>query len=132
MRIHLDIDTLILRNLPYEQRYPISAAVEEELLRLFTDYGTPPLLAQGGYVPHISIPALSITTESKPEVIGSLIAQQLYQSFHQPAASSQHSDPQRGHGNLMPSARTYRERAATNSRVVATDTRREMPSLQAE
>ena len=89
MRVDLDIDTLILRNLPYEQRYLISAAVEEELQRLFTAYGLPPSLTQDSYIPQITLSALSIMPDSKPQIIGSLIARQLYQSFHQPASSPQ-------------------------------------------
>lgn len=76
--IDLQIDELILRDLPYRNRQRIAAALKCELTRLITEQGLPPTLAQGGNIPQIDIRNLSIPTHAKPNVIGVEIARQVY------------------------------------------------------
>ncbi|HEY4386520.1 MAG TPA: hypothetical protein VGN34_18850 [Ktedonobacteraceae bacterium] len=78
MMIDLHIEELILRNLPYEQRHRIAAAVEQELLRLLTERGLPPTLAQGGTIPLLRIDPLTIAADAKPGAIGTHIAENMY------------------------------------------------------
>ncbi len=76
--IELRIEALRLRNLPYEQRHQISAAVEQALLRIVSERGLPPSLAQGGYIPRLTIDQLPLTSEASAEAIGEQIAQTIY------------------------------------------------------
>ncbi|HTK06005.1 MAG TPA: hypothetical protein VL485_02460 [Ktedonobacteraceae bacterium] len=78
MLIDLHIEELILRNLPYEQRHRIAAAVEQELQRLLTERGLPPTLAQGGTIPLLRIDPLTIAADARPGAIGAHIAENMY------------------------------------------------------
>ncbi|SRR5579884_559377 len=91
--IDLHIETLFLRNLPYGQRYHIAAAIEQELTRLFTEYGLPPTLAHGGNIPQITLDALSVEHNTRPSTIGIQIAQKMYRSLseNEQAASTESS-----------------------------------------
>lgn len=80
--LDLHIEELILRNLPYEQRYRIAEAVEQELTRLLTEHGLPSALAAGGNIPHINLDHISVTAQTKPAVIGIQIAQQVYRTLY--------------------------------------------------
>lgn len=79
--IDLHIETLLLRDLPYGQRYHIAAAIEQELTRLFTEHGLPPPLARGGNIPQITIDALPVAHNVRPSTIGVQIAQKMYRSL---------------------------------------------------
>ena len=76
--IELHIEALRLRNLPYEQRHQIAAAIEQALLHIVSERGLPPSLAQGGYIPHLSIDQLPLTSGASAEAIGEQIAQAIY------------------------------------------------------
>jgi hypothetical protein len=80
--LDLHIEELILRNLPYEQRYRIAEAFEQELTRLLTEHGLPPTLAAGGNIPHINLDHISVAAQAKPTAIGIQIAQQVYRVLH--------------------------------------------------
>jgi hypothetical protein len=80
-QINLHIETLLLRNLPYGQRHHIAVAIEQELTRLFTEYGLPPALAGGGNIPQITIDALPVEHNVRPSAIGTQIAQKMYISL---------------------------------------------------
>jgi hypothetical protein len=88
-QINLDIEELVLRNLPYAQRYRIAAAIEEELTRLFSEHGLPPELVHGGNtdinVPQIIIDALSVTEGMVPSMIGARIAQSMHRTLSTPS-----------------------------------------------
>ncbi len=76
--IDLHIGELLLRNLPYRQRYQIASAVEQALIRLLSEHGLPPALAHGGTIPHIGIEHLQVTAEAQADVVGKQIAQAIY------------------------------------------------------
>jgi hypothetical protein len=78
MMIDLHIEELILRDLPYAQRYRIAAAVEQELQRLLTERGVPEKLAHGGSIPRLRVGPLSVAEDAKPGVIGARIAEEMY------------------------------------------------------
>jgi hypothetical protein len=80
--LDLHIEELILRNLPYEQRYRIAEAFEQELTRLLTEHGLPPTLASGGNIPHINLDHVSVAAQAKPAAIGIQIAQQVYHTLY--------------------------------------------------
>jgi hypothetical protein len=79
--IDLHIRELLLRNLPYGQRYQIAGAVEQALIRLLNERGLPPALARGGTIPHLGIDHLQITAGAQADVVGNQIAQAIYSSL---------------------------------------------------
>ena len=79
--IELHIRELLLRNLPYEQRYQIADAVEQALMRLLSERGLPPALAHGGTIPHIGLDHLQIAENAQADVVGNQIAQAIYSSL---------------------------------------------------
>lgn len=76
--IELHIGELILRGLPYGQRYRIAAAVEAELKRLLDEGGLPPSLAEGGTLPQVQVDDLRLEAGAKPGVVGEQIAGSIY------------------------------------------------------
>jgi hypothetical protein len=79
--VELHIGELILRGLPYGQRYRVAAAVEAELKRLLDESGLPPSLAAGGTVPQVQVDDLRLAAGAKPGVVGEQIAASLYSSL---------------------------------------------------
>ncbi len=79
--VELHIGELILRGLPYAERYRVAAAVEEELKRLLDEAGLPPSLAPGGTVPHVRIDNIRMEAGTKPGVVGEKIAGSIYSSL---------------------------------------------------
>jgi hypothetical protein len=63
---------------PYAQRQRIAAAAEQELVRLLAERGLPPVLAQGGHVPRISVDNIHIASGARVSAIGAQIAQAVY------------------------------------------------------
>lgn len=76
--IELHIEELVLDGFEQVDRHRISRAVERELTRLFTERGIPPSLAGGGEIDHLDAGAFHITSNSKPETIGTSVAQAVY------------------------------------------------------
>jgi hypothetical protein len=76
--IELSIEALVLRNLPHEQRYQIAASVERTLLRLVSEQGLPPSLAQGSYIPRLTIDQFPLIAGASADAIGEQIAQAIY------------------------------------------------------
>ncbi len=80
MNINLHIERLVLEglNIAPEQRPVLQAAVEGELIRLLTERGLSPSLAQGVAVPRLSASAMQLTSTSSPTELGQQIAQSVY------------------------------------------------------
>jgi len=76
--VELHIGELILRGLPYGQRYRIAAAVETELKRLLDEGGLPPSLAKGGTVPQVNVDDIRMEPSAKPGIVGTQIAGAIY------------------------------------------------------
>jgi len=79
--VELHIGELILRGLPYAERYRVAAAVEAELKRLLDDGGLPPSLAKGGTVPHVRVDDIRADVGAKPNGVGEQIAGSIYSSL---------------------------------------------------
>jgi hypothetical protein len=79
--IVLHIGELILRGLPYGQRYRIAAAVEAELQRLLDEGGLPSSLAAGGSLPQVQVDSLQFVDGAKPAVVGAQIAASIYSNL---------------------------------------------------
>lgn len=86
--LELHIDELVLRGLPYSQRYLIAEAVEAELQRLLEESGLPPALAQGGRLPEVQVGDLQVAAVAKSGAIGAQIAGSIYNSLAGEAVKS--------------------------------------------
>jgi hypothetical protein len=75
--IDLHIDELALHGFEPADRELIAAAVERALLRLLTERGLPPRLAQGG-VAQIDGGSFEVAPGSGAEAIGAQVAQAIY------------------------------------------------------
>ena len=82
MNITLHIERLVLDgvNIAPGQHHVLQASVETELIRLLTDGGLSPGLAQGIALPHISADAIQLTN-TNPTQIGQHIAQSVYRGI---------------------------------------------------
>jgi len=76
--LQLHIEELVLHGFAMGDRHAISAALQQELTRLFTEQGIPPNLSQGGRVPQLNGGTVAIAPGTRPELVGSQIAQSLY------------------------------------------------------
>jgi len=89
LEIHIEelvlqgFDGLSARSWQGMDRARISATVQSELARLFTERGIPPSLNRGGQVTSLDGGALDIAPGSGVEAIGSQIAQALYRGLNQ-------------------------------------------------
>jgi hypothetical protein len=79
--VELHIGELVLRGLPYGQRYSVAAAVEVELKRLLDEGGLPPSLAAGGTVPQVRVDDLRLETGARPSAVGTRIAASIYSNL---------------------------------------------------
>jgi len=77
-KVELDIEELILRDVPYALRHQIAAAVEQELARLLSEQGLPPSLEQGGSIPDIAIGPVQIAGDARADAIGFQVARSVY------------------------------------------------------
>lgn len=78
MNLDLHIEQLILPHVPAHQRHLVGAAIEQELTRLFTAQGVPPILAQGGQMAQLDGGAFNVAPDATPTQIGSQVAQAIY------------------------------------------------------
>lgn len=76
--IELHIEELVLEGFEQVDRHGIAEAVEQELTRLFTEKGIPPSLADGGKINRLDGGAFQIEPDSRPETIGTRVAQAVY------------------------------------------------------
>lgn len=88
--LQLHIEELILHGFAARDRDRISAAIQQELTRLFTEQGIPPTLAQGGQIAQLNGGTFNVTAGTRPDIVGTQIAQSIYGGFgHEQAASHQ-------------------------------------------
>ena len=77
-KIDVHIGELILRDVPYAMRHHIAAALEYELTRLLNEQELPSSLARGAYIPDLTIDAMQLAPDVRPDAIGAQIAQNIY------------------------------------------------------
>ena len=85
-RIELHIEELVLRDLPYEQREQIAAAVEAELQRLLSEGGLPAGASEGGAFSDIQLDLSGAGGPAAPGQVGARIAQGILGSLSSPRA----------------------------------------------
>jgi hypothetical protein len=78
--LELHIEELVLHGFARGDRDRISAALQQELTRLFTEQGIPTTLAQAGQMQHLHLSGgtFEMGNGMKPEVAGIQIAQSIY------------------------------------------------------
>lgn len=79
--LELHIEELILHGFPVGDRHLISAAMQQELSRLFTEQGIPRSFTQSSEVPQLNAGNFQISSGMKPDAIGVQIAQSIYGGF---------------------------------------------------
>lgn len=79
--LELHIEELILHGFPVGDRHLISAAMQQELSRLFVEQGIPRSFTQSSEVPQLNAGAIQLTPTLKPDAIGVQIAQSIYGGF---------------------------------------------------
>jgi hypothetical protein len=72
------IEELVLHGFPRGERYRIGEALEQELTRLFAEKGVPDSLGRGGEVDLLRAGSFHVSVVSKPEGVGSQVAQAVY------------------------------------------------------
>ncbi len=76
--IELHIEELVLHGFAHGDRHEIGAAVKRELAQLFAEQGIPSSLKNGGEMARLPGGAFTVARGSKPEVIGTQVAQSVY------------------------------------------------------
>ncbi len=81
--INIHIDRIVLDGLsiPYHQQPVLNAAVEMELVRLFTDNGLASGLRTSGAMSHICAADIQLADNSDPTSLGQQIAQAVYEGI---------------------------------------------------
>ena len=74
-RIVLHIDSLVLKGFRHEDRHGIAEGLQQELTRMFADPQAAQQLTASGDMPRLRIGNISIGQNSKPQRVGSQVAQ---------------------------------------------------------
>lgn len=77
-RIEINIEKLVLEGFGHADRHQIGEAVEQELIRLFTEQGIPTGLEKGGNIARLDGGAIEIAPGSKASNIGINISKSVY------------------------------------------------------
>ena len=83
MRINIQIERLVVDgfDLQRNQRALLQAAFESELSRLLVSDGLNQELSAGVALPSLSAPAIEISNNARPQVLGQNIAQAVYRGI---------------------------------------------------
>ncbi len=79
--IELHIEELVLDGFAPGDRYLIAEAVENELARLFTEWGVPEGFAQGIEMAHLDAGVFKVAPGSGAQAIGAQVAHTVYGNF---------------------------------------------------
>jgi len=74
--IELQIEELVLHDLPYDQRHRVAAAIEQALTRLLAEHGLPAGFQEG--MPPLSAAPVGVNPRLSAESIGQQVAQSVY------------------------------------------------------
>ncbi len=74
-RVVLRIDSLVLKGFQHEDRHGIAAGLQQELSRLLADPQAAQQLTANGDVSRLRLGSISIDQNSKPQRVGSQVAQ---------------------------------------------------------
>jgi hypothetical protein len=79
--LELHIENLILHDLPHLDQAQLSAVIQQELARLFTERGVPASLQQPHSVASLDGETFMVSPDASVETVGSQIAQAVYGGF---------------------------------------------------
>jgi hypothetical protein len=82
--IELQIEELILHDLPYDQRHRVAAAIEQALTRMLAERGLPAGFSEG--MPSIDAGTVYISPHRTAETVGLQVADWIYRQL--PASST--------------------------------------------
>ena len=77
--LELNIEKLILPDLPPRQRARVAAAIEQELSRLWTEQGLPPGVTGDSLA--LNATSIQVAASVTPDAMGVQVAQSIYQSL---------------------------------------------------
>ena len=80
MNLELTIERLILPDLPPPYRGRVTAAIEEELARLWREQGPPPGVDAGASIT-LNTSCVQLVSDARPEAMGAQVARSIYSSL---------------------------------------------------
>ncbi len=80
-RVVLHINSLLLKGFRHEDRHGIAEGLQQELSRLFADPQAAQQLMENGDVSRLRLGSISINQNSKPQRVGSQVAQGIGQGM---------------------------------------------------
>jgi hypothetical protein len=73
-RVIVNIDSLVLNGVRYEDRYAVAQGLREQLTHLFAQPGVAQQLSETGSIPRLRVSPVHTATEAKPQQIGVAVA----------------------------------------------------------
>jgi hypothetical protein len=69
-RIIVNIDSLVLKGVRYEDRHAVALGLQDQLTQLFSEPGVAQRLSETGSIPRLRVGSVNIAPEAKPQQIG--------------------------------------------------------------
>ncbi len=73
-RVIVNIDSLVLKGVRYEDRHAVAQGLQEQLTELFSEPHIVQRLSQTGSIPHLRVGPVAIPAEVKPQQAGQAAA----------------------------------------------------------
>jgi len=73
-RVVVNIDSLVLNGVRYEDRHAVAQGLQEQLTRLFSQPGVAHRLSETGSIPRLRVGQVTTTAEGRPQQIGFAVA----------------------------------------------------------
>ena len=66
----MNVDSLVLTGVRYEDRHAVARGLQEQLTRLFSEPNLAQRLSETGSIPRLQVGPVTLTTDAKPQQIG--------------------------------------------------------------
>lgn len=73
-RVVVNIDSLVLNGVPYEDRHAVAQGLREQLTQLFSQPGAARRLGETGSIPRLRVGQVHTAAEARPQQIGFAVA----------------------------------------------------------
>jgi hypothetical protein len=73
-RVIVNIDSLVLKGVRYEDRHAVAEGLQEQLAELFTEPSLALRLTESGSLPRLSVDPVELSSQAKPQQIGIAVA----------------------------------------------------------
>jgi len=73
-RVVVNIDSLVLNGVPYEDRCAVAQGLQEQLTHLLSEPGVAHRLSETGSIPRLRVGQVQTSAEARPQQIGSAVA----------------------------------------------------------